>query len=398
MDSAHPEVAGSSIGVSTERENTAPSRASDGERFAVRGLLLVTAGLLPLVALIPGASHSFGLPRWALLSSCALFGVLHGTRCVYRDVEPAADRHRVRAELLFWCLVAAASSGPTPMVWVFPYLAALFAAQRLGRDALTCLLLLAACVVANLVRTLLWNALPAAAAAHSLAPAVVYWLVGGGARTALEERAQLQRLIAAEEQAMARRARLALARDIHDSTGALLVAAAMQTDLALRARASQPDRAERAAKRVHALMVRASAEARELEHPHPGSWEQALAWLKEVVHAIAPASELCTSVCTPGIVPAQGVWHALRCITSEAVNNAVRHADATQVHVSVTVGAKSLELRVTDDGRGLRGSVAGFGRRALVQRVRGLGGKAEWASEAGTGTDLRVTLPLQGGV
>lgn len=363
------------------------------ERVLVRRLFWTTASLLPLVALLPGAPEAYGLPGWLLFASCVVFGLVHGTDCLYRDDDPQRDRNVVRMELVCWCALVVVARGPTPMVWVFPYLAAILAAQRVGRDPSTCALLLAACVGANLARALLWDPLPAAAVAHSLAPSALYWLLGGAARTALEERRLIEQLVAAEERAVARRARLALAQDVHDCTGALLVAAAAQTDLALRAR-NQTDRADRAARRAQALMIRACVDARMFEQPLPSSWEQSVEWLRELVQALAPGATVSSDVCPESALPSPRTWRALRCITSEAVNNAVRHAHAAQVHVRVSIGPDVLELHVRDDGRGLGGSVPGFGRRTIVNRVRRLDGVAEWASRADAGTELRVILPI----
>ena len=42
-------------------------------------------------------------------------------------------------------------------------------------------------------------------------------------------------------------------------------------------------------------------------------------------------------------------------ITQEALNNAIRHADASEIAVRLTQYPDRLRLTVTDDGQGIRG-------------------------------------------
>ena len=83
-------------------------------------------------------------------------------------------------------------------------------------------------------------------------------------------------------------------------------------------------------------------------------------------------------------------------IASEAVHNAVRHAGASTVRVSL--GARPGEvLRVCDDGRGLTAGVArgGGGAGGGGGGGVGLASMREWAEEAGM--ECLITSPPQGG-
>ena len=88
-----------------------------------------------------------------------------------------------------------------------------------------------------------------------------------------------------------------------------------------------------------------------------------------------------------------------RCV-QESVTNAIRHAAAKNVVVKldhIDNGA-ALALTVTDDGRGLSGSVpGGFGTRGMKERVAGLGGRYRIDSAPGRGTHVRITIPLAEG-
>ncbi|HSN68984.1 MAG TPA: HAMP domain-containing protein [Thermoanaerobaculia bacterium] len=85
-------------------------------------------------------------------------------------------------------------------------------------------------------------------------------------------------------------------------------------------------------------------------------------------------------------------------ITKEALANVVRHAEATDVKVSLAVvdGAAILEIR--DNGRGIDGrSIAdprSLGLVGMRERAEMLGGSAMIEGAPGGGTTVRVTLPL----
>jgi signal transduction histidine kinase len=82
---------------------------------------------------------------------------------------------------------------------------------------------------------------------------------------------------------------------------------------------------------------------------------------------------------------------------SEALTNAAKHAEASVVQVQVDTverdGADLLRVEVRDDGRG--GAVAqGTGLLGLKDRVEALGGRILLHSPPGSGTTLRLELPL----
>ena len=87
-------------------------------------------------------------------------------------------------------------------------------------------------------------------------------------------------------------------------------------------------------------------------------------------------------------------------IVAELVNNAVRHAQATQVQVQVHLRRypAQFELCVKDNGRGFgRGEgtpVTGTGLRGVRTRTAYLGGSVTIESP-GRGTRVVVRLPVQ---
>ncbi|AFM16305.1 histidine kinase with GAF domain [Mycolicibacterium chubuense NBB4] len=81
-------------------------------------------------------------------------------------------------------------------------------------------------------------------------------------------------------------------------------------------------------------------------------------------------------------------------VVREAVSNAVRHAEATALAISVTV-ADELRIEVTDNGRGIAENVTSSGLGNLRRRADDVGGtfSAERVPEGGT--RLQWSAPLQ---
>ncbi len=89
------------------------------------------------------------------------------------------------------------------------------------------------------------------------------------------------------------------------------------------------------------------------------------------------------------------VAEALVRVVREAVTNATRHGGAKDIGVRLVCHDGTLEMHVTDDGRGfdLQQVDHGFGLKSMRQRVEGLGGTLTVRSEPGTGTTLIAQLP-----
>jgi two-component system sensor histidine kinase UhpB len=92
---------------------------------------------------------------------------------------------------------------------------------------------------------------------------------------------------------------------------------------------------------------------------------------------------------------------ALYRVTQEALANAVKHADATKVHVRLVTKPGFVSLAVIDNGRGFSGGEAlrgdgqrGVGLLSMKERVELAGGSVNIESAIGRGTRLYVVIPL----
>jgi len=84
-------------------------------------------------------------------------------------------------------------------------------------------------------------------------------------------------------------------------------------------------------------------------------------------------------------------------IAQEAVTNAVRHAEAGRVAVEMRYEERALRLSVVDDGAGFAMDEVASGRFGLVgmrERADRIGGVLEIESAPGSGTSLRLRVPL----
>jgi signal transduction histidine kinase len=87
-------------------------------------------------------------------------------------------------------------------------------------------------------------------------------------------------------------------------------------------------------------------------------------------------------------------------IAQEALNNALRHAEANAVTVTIRFDDEALSLKVADDGQGfdpeaVRGG-GGLGLVSMAERAAQLGGELTIDAVPGQGTSVEVTVEAGG--
>jgi signal transduction histidine kinase len=87
-------------------------------------------------------------------------------------------------------------------------------------------------------------------------------------------------------------------------------------------------------------------------------------------------------------------------LASEAVTNALKHADAPRIEVRVSREPELVRVEVTDEGRGFDPATLERvgGLQNLRDRVNALGGTLRIVSEPGDGTQVTALLPVTGDV
>jgi two-component system sensor histidine kinase UhpB len=84
-------------------------------------------------------------------------------------------------------------------------------------------------------------------------------------------------------------------------------------------------------------------------------------------------------------------------IVQEQVNNIVKHARASQVHINITNDAKQISLLIADNGVGFdtKQKSKGIGLRNIENRVKFYKGNATIRSESEKGCILEVYIPMK---
>jgi signal transduction histidine kinase len=89
-------------------------------------------------------------------------------------------------------------------------------------------------------------------------------------------------------------------------------------------------------------------------------------------------------------------------MTQEALNNAVQHAQATRISVSMKFSTLTATLEISDDGKGFVvprtpaefTPLGHFGLLGLYERAELIGARLEISSSAGAGTHLTIEMPF----
>ena len=188
--------------------------------------------------------------------------------------------------------------------------------------------------------------------------------------------------------------------DLHDGLGQQLTAIELYcTALKADAERTHPDFAGRL-KRMGRMLREAIAQTRSLARglvpvsDDPDALRIGLAELAERTTSIGPSK--CRFEC-PEPVPLgeRSVAGHLYRIAQEAVNNAVKHARASEIVVELSRENSTVRLRISDNGRGLsRARSRGLGLGVMRHRASVIGGRLEITSKKGHGFSIVCTVPV----
>ncbi|SJM89776.1 putative signal transduction histidine kinase [Crenothrix polyspora] len=85
-------------------------------------------------------------------------------------------------------------------------------------------------------------------------------------------------------------------------------------------------------------------------------------------------------------------------VVQECLTNIVRHAQATQAHITMAINPETntLQLQITDDGQGCDTTLMnhGFGLLSMKERVKSLGGQLTYQSTPQQGMSIIASIPL----
>ena len=193
-----------------------------------------------------------------------------------------------------------------------------------------------------------------------------------------------------------------IARELHDAVSQKLFSLRLTADAASALLERDPKRAAEELTTVRRLAAEASRELRTIVVGHRppelagDGLDRALRKQIELLDRVhAPDLHFTGSGCVPKLTE-QGQEVVYR-IAQEALHNALRHANATRIDVTLTADVDVTVLRVTDDGVGFLPASTVAGRRlgltSMRQRAAEAGGTLTVTSEPGGGTTIRLAVP-----
>ena len=191
------------------------------------------------------------------------------------------------------------------------------------------------------------------------------------------------------------RERLRIARDLHDVTGHKLTALKINLQIMqqrVKDNAELRDFVDRSAQIADDLL----SDTRVIVRQISGAEGLALGESLTKLASLLPDGMITVELEEGLRVQSGEVARLLLRAGQEGTSNALRHGGANRIQLSLRRIADRFVMRIIDNGRGLRGKPAGFGRSQLAARVKELDGEyrlIDHAATGGTGCELEITLP-----
>ena len=211
----------------------------------------------------------------------------------------------------------------------------------------------------------------------------------------ITERKRLETAVAAA----AEEERGRIARDLHDGLGQQLGGALFLSDLLHRDLKKREAVEGARARQVHALVVEALEQARELArglYPVPPEPEGLMTALQNLTDRVARDRRMeCTFDADSAVLLSdQTLATHLYRIAQEAVNNALKHSGATRIGVRLDRKADTLELCVRDFGKGLPTEAPnhGLGMQTMRHRAQLIGARLAVQNASDGGVQVICSL------
>ncbi|MFC9227350.1 GAF domain-containing sensor histidine kinase [Streptomyces hygroscopicus] len=196
--------------------------------------------------------------------------------------------------------------------------------------------------------------------------------------------------------------RARLAHELHDAVSQKLFSLRLTAQAATALVDRDPARAKDELQQIALLAAEAADELRSaVVELRPAALDEdgLVATLRTQVQVLDRAHSARVTFASHGVraLPAAQEEALLR-VAQEALHNALRHADARQVDVTLTRHGQGTRLRVVDDGRGFDPSAvrrAGrhLGLVSMRDRAGGVGGGLTVESAPGKGTAIEMEVP-----
>ncbi len=244
-----------------------------------------------------------------------------------------------------------------------------------------------------------WTARNVLTASGLLLSVILGFLAMAHSRRRREREAQRREF----EAVLAERGRFA--REIHDSLAQGLTSISLQLECVRQELRTHPDRASEHVELARVMVRDSMREARRTVwnlRPLALGQNDLTGALQRLGTELTKGSEVFFSLeidGTPRTLPETHETTFLR-IGQEALTNAIRHAAAKNIKITLRYDHEWVTLVISDDGKGFDlaqtrpTSSGGFGLPGMRERVEPLGGSLTIDSHPGEGTEVSATLPL----
>ena len=207
-------------------------------------------------------------------------------------------------------------------------------------------------------------------------------------RLEAERRESARRALAAEEAE-----RLRIARELHDEVGQALTAVLLQLDRAQGAVEGEPaERIREARETARETLEEVRGIARNLRPEALDDLGLAAA-LRQLCLEAERAGATVERAIVSGVSLDSEAEVVVYRVAQEAITNALRHAGADCIRVTLRRDGGTTVLCVADDGSGTEGAEEGAGVRGMRERAVLVGGTLELAAAPGSGTSVTLRLP-----
>ena len=196
-----------------------------------------------------------------------------------------------------------------------------------------------------------------------------------------------------------------LARELHDSVTQSLHGLSLYVSaLRNRLRRGQYEKAEETLSNLDQTARQTLKEMRLLLYEFRLDAQDNLRLVEQIetrLEAVEQRAGVDAALELPGPPAWPQAWEAkLYPVVMEALNNALKHANASQVRISLRGGQNWLELSICDNGRGFQTPIertTGIGLQSMRERAELLGGTLQVESKIGEGTQvhLRIGTPAR---
>jgi two-component system, NarL family, sensor histidine kinase UhpB len=225
-------------------------------------------------------------------------------------------------------------------------------------------------------------------------------VISSSRRMAALERQTHEQLVTARDDERRR-----LATDLHDGLGQTLTALVLSLDAAEGSLEAGPaprsQRSRDALRRAQEIAELALEETRTVAHQLRPARMREMGLTNAIRDLAAHAGREVEVTFDPrlsaaDLLPVETEMQAYR-IVQEALANALRHSSAASIQVDLQLRGGRLQIDVRDDGDGFEVSRSlgdGIGLHGMHERAKSIGATLDVQSRVGTGTRVRLLVPL----